>query len=272
MLRVEHYDQYKKMAEYFNPKDSMTNLYMMPEELHGHIERGNLYYDDPVNDDILLFYLENEFFYKLYMFTKKGEAPSIPFINKPIVADLVYTEKNGEGVMADLLRKTGFEHLALYRQNTIRHSEINFPENDLEGYRVDFATRDQVPAILSMLYDIFPPVSNELPDEALLAKLVEERAVLSFFSPSGNICGCSQWERMKETCLMKHLALIPEERGKGLSMKLYYEVLKKAQAKNYKNWVEINNTVKQKLDAALGYRFNGKYMLKLIFGDIKGKQ
>ena len=64
---------------------------------------------------------------------------------------------------------------------------------------------------------------------------------------------------------MMHLAIIPEERGKGLAKKFYYEVLKTVNAKNYKNWVEVNNTVKHKLDVRIGYKPNGKYMLKLIY-------
>jgi len=261
MHKLNTYDQYTNLvASIYNMK---TTMYMLPEEIKGYIRDEKLYYDNHRDTSLLLF-IEHEQFFKLFVYTNTDEQLAVARQQKPVVADIVYYERKGEGGIAEVLKKSGFENLALYRQYSVRHEELILQENGLGEYRVEFATYEQIPVLLSILSETFSPVSNDLPDEALLEKRVKENSVLCLISPSGEVCGCTQWMRNKETCQIKHVALIPQVRGMGLGKKLCTETFRKANGKNYNTWVEENNTVKQQIDAAFGYKFNGKCMLKLI--------
>jgi len=265
MKNVESLAQFKGLLNAIVKEPYQTNLYMFEAEIIEHIESGMLYYDNAQEDNALFFYLDCNEYLKLYVYVVNEIHKLISFQqNKPVVADIVYVESKGEPEIAGVLHRSGFEHLVLYKQYSVKFADLNLPESDLKGYRIAYAQNEQIPDILEILNTTFQDLTNELPNKADLEKRIIKRNILCLFSPDGKVCGCSQWDRDKETCIIKHTSLIPEVRGKGLGKKFYYEVFRCANAKNYKCWVAEDNVVKKQMDASLGYKANGKNMLKLV--------
>ena len=263
MQKITTIEQYKRIIE-LNPYKHMTNHYMFLNETQEYIDNGLLFYDDSGHSSALLLYLKHKQFYKLFLYTSETDKLSIPILDKPTVTEIIFIESKGEPLLADILRNSGFVHLILFKQYYVSHADLHLSNSNLGDYQIVYATEDQIPAILSILHNTFLDITNELPDELTLKKRVNEKCVLSVINPHGEVCGCNQWQRRNEMCLIKHTTIIPELRGIGLGEKLEVETFKKVNAKGYTCWVAEDNNIKQKMDAKHGYRFNGKYMLKLV--------
>ena len=263
MIKIESYEEYKNIIADKVKKKYITNYFLFEEEIIRYINECKFYYESHEYNALLLYINCNQF-YRLYLYTDKEARLKISVQEKPVVADIIYIANKGEPEIAQILRDSGFKDLALYKQFYIKLSDLDLPKNDLLGYRIEYATEEQIPAILSILNATFNDISNELPDRDDLKKRIEKNSVVCLISPDGKLCGCSQWDREKGTCIIKHTALVPEERGKGMGKKFRIEIMRLINAEYLKHWVAEENAIMREMNATLGYKFNGKHMLKLI--------
>lgn len=209
---------------------SNINCYMMSDEIRRVCAESRLYYEEI--EAGLLIYLENDRVFQMSLYVNPQIPLKINHTQKPLTAAFIGMNtpsvKTSQAIEA--LINAGFSHNA-----SAKRMSMNLDYNHLvkapDTVGVITADRNHVRQIMTLWEDTFEPVSNDLPDEGELLKLIDAGNIICV-QDGKEIVGALQMEFSGHTALSRHYAVAPECRGKNIGKALTAEYHRRATEKD----------------------------------------
>ena len=222
-------------------RDSLTNLFLTGEQLSDGIQNNQLFYTEEADVFLLLRRGEPN---KLYFVALTGsQPPVIPEFSFPLVCEVAKKDNNFTEVNT-FLSSLGF-HPILSRQRLLRRGGtlLNAAESSVRT-----AGTEDLTLARKILAACFDPLTGCLPEEnALMRELAAGNILLH---PDGGLLHFSVSGKSSE---LHHLAVLPEQRRKGIASALLAAYLNRLNEKSSRLWVAENNPAAQALYARFGY-------------------
>lgn len=225
-------------------KRIFTNFFFMDDEKKILISNKRLYIVD--NDNLLLIFIKNTNFYRLYYYSnameslKNGLKKLDMNSEKKIVADLV-GRKNDLSQMVDLFLESGFNlQTTFYRMAKINDNNITYSID--ENLNLSFADYEDSKLIYKKVTKNFNELTEHLPSIEDIKLAIKKENIL-VVKDNGDIIAYLIFDRTSETSIYRYWYVDELYRGQKIGSKLtnryFYEC---KDVKRFILWVESSNS------------------------------
>lgn len=248
MEAVNNFQTYKDLITGIKENGKcVTNCYLFPAALKQMIEAEKLFYI--CEDDILLFFLAEETFYRCYYYiseryqsrTKEYQLPKPSVIELPFQGELLPKYEREISIIQSLGFVLGRESQRMFLPVD---KVMNVPNQKLEGVQIDYAAESESDIVYKMLCDNLNVLYANIPTLLELKDLIREKNVLCLYE-DGIIKAILDFSKQKSKCLLNHLVVTKESRGKGYAEMLINEwhqlSLSEGDINKFEWWVDIHN-------------------------------
>lgn len=260
MILITDYDLYKLKVNEFRKKSRFSNCYFLPDQIKQKIAQQKLYWEE-TNDNLLIFEKEDGF-YRLYYYLGSPETFKVPNISSPCVVEFTFRNQLLEKQLNEIavLEHCGFtigrESGRMTKKNDPIREEKEF--KSLNGMSICFATQEEIPVIMDILQQSFNPLFAFLPTKAELEEIVKKQYIYVLHE-GDEVVALVNMDFIKGKAWIRHLAVKESARQKGYAYYLVnaYQEKFSAEATEFMQWVDLNNTPAVNLYLKMGYQFDG---------------
>lgn len=212
---VENIELFSKLLKKCLNKDYANNANRLIRDYKALIEKKKLYYIEKNN--YLLFFEDCRDFYNLYYFISKLNL-SIDSedlnLEKPIVADEIYTDEN-LNISVDALLNAGFTK---YLTRSYMKLKLSNKDEQLSG-NIRFSSIDELELIFELQNKYIDKYTGNFSFKKDLLEEIKERLILSIYEEN-NFVGYLRLKKNKKSLSLEGIVIDPRFRGKGYSKEL----------------------------------------------------
>lgn len=268
MILIEDYNSYKQKVNEFRKKSQFSNCYFLPDQIKQKITHQKLYWEE-VEDNLLIFEKEDNF-YRLYYYLGSPELFKMPSMIESCVVEFSFRNKLLEKQLREInvLEQCGFsvgrESGRMVKKNDQFNNQKEF--KCLDGIRICLATEEEIPSIMDILQESFNPLFAFLPTESELEKIIQNHYLYVLFE-GGELVALINMDFIRGKAWIRHLAVKESARKKGYAYYLVksYEQKFSADATEFMQWVDVNNSSAVKLYLKMGYQFDGMKAIEYVW-------
>ncbi len=267
MKRVNCFEAYTDLIK--NTKDTFPsviyNAILMPKEIQRLIEEKKLFYRE-MPQGLAVYRIEKDF-YKLYLFLEESRIVHIEKLDKPIVVELIYSERRLDSNVLKMESKCGamgFEPYVTNLRRTIQLETMNY-SNFFEveencQYKIKPAVLSQSDKLIALWNESLDQYDSILPTMSEL-EIQIQRGEIYCLLKNGELVGA--FKLKKENNKWGSIWLVAVEssqRGNGLAGVLLGEVLQKALDWGLKYcyiWTDMRNHSMERVLEKMNFRLDG---------------
>ncbi len=253
MQEVINIEEFNKLLNKYLNKSYINNANRLIRDGNTFIEKGKLYYYE--KDGSLLFFENCKDYYNLYYFISKLDLLiDICDLNleKPIVADIIYSENNFDETPAKVLINANFEKYLTRSYKTLKLSQKDIEENN----NIKFADKDEVNSIFEMQNKYIDKYTGNILSKEELYKDVENKLILVMYEDK-KIAGYLRFTVNNKNVSLDGLVIDGIFRGKGYSKQIVEYFIDYCSKEGYKKidlWVRDDNVSALKLYDLFGFK------------------
>lgn len=266
------YGKFKDFADYenllrkFRKKSSLTNNYMLSDEIAYYISINKLFYHlSEYNAAILL---EKETCFRVYYYINDLAERFIfsPEFNYAIEilyrGDLFYPKEE-----ISYWQNCGFVPNLIRDFYIAKYSDMQLVEPNMNGVTIEYAsTIDDVLYAMRLFNNSFDPYTGDYLDESLAPIFLEKRNLLLAYCDGLRKGACHFYEKNK-VIYLGHLSVEISSRGKKIGTLLMNTLINSTVVNDrsrYALWVQRQNESAIKLYQNIGYKYNNKSTISLL--------
>lgn len=275
MKKITDFEQYTKLFSHFQQKypDMIYNHVMLPGEFSSAIEKNKLFYE--MSEEVLIFYVKEKDFYKLYFFISEKAALTVSHKDKPQLIECIYSARRPDPCVQKMQQKLLKTSFVPYVENKRIRSRISespafSPENS--QLKKDLFWRFACDADMARLYELWKGMdiyNSTIPEAEELHEFIQNQEILCACQKD-QICGVVRLKmENKKTGSIWLVAVDPHFRRQGIATELYklsFSVLKDRGCTRAIEWCDETNKAVLSLSEQLGFQFDGiksnSYILK----------
>ena len=256
----------EKIIEEYSFKDTLTNNYILFQDLKNYIEKKNLFYKED-NSNLYLF-IKKQGFYRLYYLINNIETQN-DFSELKIVLEIIYRgNKNLPIEHINFWKKNGFRsHITRDCYFLRPDSILPFKKIQLKGVTIDFAKNKEDILFAKKLIDenLDFYTGDRLTFEEI--KNFSDRGLLFCAYKNDLICGMLQAEFKNNIYWLGHIVVHKDFRGLGLANLLVNHYLiegLRLKVRQFQLWVINDNLAAINLYKKRGFKYLNKSTYSLL--------
>lgn len=247
------------------------NTMFLPKDLNTMIDLDKLYYEEAEAN--LFFLCKEKDFYKGYFFVGNNTKLSIEKKDKPVVVELVYSQKLGNNPeeQGKVLADAGFQFYVKNIRTKAAVADFDMPVEDIleeetTGFYWRFAT-DEDKASIYHLWSSLDIYDSIIPDDCEFCQMIAKNEIVCILR-EGKVCAVFRLkEENKKTVSMWLVVVDSQLRGKGLGKRMHQLAFHIAQEKGYKTiwqWSDEKNERILKTVFKMGFVPDGTESIEYI--------
>ena len=259
MRRVIQYDEITKIVS--SNTNKLSNYYFMKDKMVDLIDKGRISVDN--SDGNICIYEDCDIFYRMYYFIDKyTETITINEVDKDIVVEIPFSKIMNEHQLLQekILKNSGYILKRKSSQLSVSAKDVfcitNFGDKKMS---IKYGVKDESDKYMDILYSNFNPLFAFLPNKQELHDLIDNKCIICAYC-DGKLAGILNAEPVKNTVWIRHFVISKDFRGKGIGRCLLGEGqrIHIDECRDFKCWVDINNTPSIELYKKFGYKFDGR--------------
>lgn len=263
--KIQDIEHYKHLLIECEVKGVLTNNYMMPNEVEGHLANGMLGFVKTGHNLFLLVNKGNCYrvYYYILDLTETVEFPD----DSNYAIEILYRGDNFYPQREiDYWKTCGFE-TNLIRDFYIGKAKdmvMRSVESDVEIILAK--TVEEVKFALNLFNSYFDSYTADFISDDEIPALLEEHSISVAKSGDDLLGACHAYEK-SNVIYLGHLAVSRNARGKKVSRLLMQEMIERLwrdDKTRYSLWVQRNNNVAVSLYETLGYKYSNKSTISLL--------
>lgn len=267
MELVKSIDDYNGLLNKARSKGKLkfSNCLFMKKDIIVLTENRNLFYKN-VDSGILFFKKDGDITY-LYYFLDSIENIDLSSIDGNIMIELVDRKKlNRTGPHVEEWKKNGFIKYCVNEEMIFKLSQDEKESSYSEGeeYSIGFGSLKQIEEVQKLWEVSLDKISMPLPAREELVHLIEGNQIVTILDKKNHLIGALQCSTHNGRCLLSHIVVDKDYRGKGFGSKMINYCFKQLPVQIFYLWVNEENQGAKNLYTRLGFKFSTKISIQLL--------
>lgn len=275
MEKLRGIEEYKALLKEVKKEHKVTfsNLYFMPKDIERYINLGRVEYEN--NEAGVLFYFDEESYYRVCMYVEAGGTFSISRRDKKLLVRNIYRKKEQDDKLSEFekyLERNQFDFVGTSFQ--IKGSVSEMWQNCLRLEKYFFAMEKKGFRCIEADYSHYKEIENLILDSGIIKDyqmnyLTEQEkqmmipgSYLCILDKQDQICAASIAFIHDGVAQDGVIAVKEEYKMKGIAPMLTYQRCKwfcENKVDSAQNWILIDNDASIRYHKSLGYEFTDKY-------------
>jgi len=264
--RIKDFDEVNNLIEGFTFKNTLTNNYLLADQLQILIANQKLFFIKGKNNLAIL--ADRSISYQVYYLLNDLDENWIFEANKPLMMEILYrNEKNRPDNILKFWEVNGFkEHLT--RNNLSLTYKQKVEPKDLNAIiRIQYATSTSEAKYTATLFENdLDRYTGDLKSYEEILHFVKNKNVICAYEGK-QLCGALQFELRQNNYWLGHIVVDSDFRGKGIANSLvnaYIDLNRQSEDTRYQLWVIKENVPAVKLYERFGFKYAGKTTVSML--------
>lgn len=269
MRQLRSISEAAELMEQFGSKKTLSNNYMLQDEIAAHINKGYLFFLQQAQNSAFL--LKKRGFYRLYYYLNMLSESFEIAVNEPVVQEILYRgEKHFPEKELTFWKENGFqEHLGRDCYFAKPREVTAFAEKTFLEKGISIEVLQQaihLEEARQMIEEYLDHYTGDILSLAEIQHFAQRNELFGVFE-NGQLAGILQAEFKQKTYWLGHMVVKSAFRGRKFStllLKHYFHQGLRMNCRQFQLWVIINNKPALSLYKKYGFQYMNKSTISLL--------